>query len=105
MIKLEIDTEHYALSDDLRKRITDRIGGLDEFMNTLEEGHVTVSWEGGHNEQTRVRAQVWGGGHTFDGSDTDWKPVTAIDKTREKLESQIRREHSKEDRGHDRHRE
>ena len=105
MIQLEIDTEHYDLSDDLRKRINDRIGGLDEFMNTLEEGHVTVSWEGGQNEQTKVRAQVWGGGHRFDGSDTDWKPVTAIDKTREKLESQIRREHSKEDRGHDRHRE
>ena len=43
MIQLEIDTEHYDLSDDLRKRINDRIGGLDEFMNTLEEGHVTVS--------------------------------------------------------------
>jgi ribosome-associated translation inhibitor RaiA len=48
---------------------------------------------------------VWGGGHKLDGSDTDWKPVKAIDQTREKLSSQIRREHSKELRSHDHHRE
>jgi ribosomal subunit interface protein len=104
MIKLEIDTEHYDIGDDLRQQIIDRIGGLDEFMSTLEEGHVTMSWEGGPNEQTKVRAQVWGGGHKFEGSDTDWKADKAIDQTREKLESQIRRKHSKENRGHDRHR-
>ena len=104
MIKLRIDADGYDLSDDLKSRIEDRIGGLDEFMDTLTEGHVTVSWEGGNSEQTKVRAQVWGGGHKFDGSDTDWKPVKAIDQTREKLSSQIRREHSKELRSHDRHR-
>ena len=104
MIKLKIDADGYDLSGDLKSRIEDRIGGLDEFMNTLTEGHATVSWEGGKGEQTKVRAQVWGGGHTFDGSDTDWKPVKAIDQTRQKLESQIRREHSKELRSHDRHR-
>jgi ribosome-associated translation inhibitor RaiA len=94
MIKnMEIDTEHYDLSDDLRKRIHDRIGGLDEFMDTLDRGHVTVSWAGGPNEQTRIRAQLWGPGHQFDGSDTDWKAETAIDRTRTKLESQIRRAH------------
>ena len=104
MIKLRIDADGYDLSDDLKSRIEDRIGGLDEFMGTLSEGHVTVSWAGGKNEQTKVRAHVWGGGHKFDGSDTDWKPVKAIDQTREKLSSQIRREHSKELRSHDRHR-
>ena len=95
MIKLEIDTEGYDLSDELRARIEDRIGGLDEFMNTLERGHVTVSWEGGPNEQTRIRAQVSGPGNEFDASDTDWKPMTAVDKTRSKLESQIREAHGK----------
>ena len=104
MIELEIDADSYDLSDELKSRIEDRIGGLDEFMNTLTEGHVTVSREGGPNEQTKVRAQVWGGGHKFEGSDTDWKPVKAIDQTRQKLESQIRREHSKESDSHDRHR-
>lgn len=77
---------------------------VEEFMDTLTDGHVTVSWEGGKNEQTEVRAQVWGGGHKFDGSDTDWKAKKAIDQTREKLSSQIRREHSKGLRSHDRHR-
>jgi ribosomal subunit interface protein len=96
MIKLDIDSGKYDLDGELRNRIIDRIGGLDEFMNTLEEGHVVVSWEGGTNEQTRVSAEVWGEGHHFDASDTDRKPATAIDKTREKLESQITREHSKE---------
>ena len=48
MIKRKIDADGYELSDDLRSRIEDRIGGLDEFMNTLTEGHVTVSWEGGN---------------------------------------------------------
>ena len=96
MIKLEIDTEDYDLDSDLKSRIKDRIGGLDEFMDTLDEGHVTVSWEGGHNEQTRVRAQVWGPGHKFEGSDTDWKAKKAIDQTRQKLESQIRRAHEKQ---------
>lgn len=104
MIKVKIETEDYELSDDLRSRIEAKIGGLDEYMNTLEEGHVTISWEGGSGEQTRVRAQVWGKEHKFDGSDTDWKPVTAIDQTKEKLETQIRREHSKDLRSHNRHR-
>jgi ribosomal subunit interface protein len=94
MIKnMEIDTEGYDLSDDLKKRIQDKIAGLDEFMDTLDRGHVTVSWEGGPNEQTRIRAQLWGPDHQFDASDTDWKAVTAIDKTHSKLESQIRRVH------------
>lgn len=96
MIKLEIDVEDYELSDDLKERLQDRIGGLDEFMNTLDEGHVTVAWEGGPNEETRVSAQVWGGGHKFEASDVDWKGVTAVDKTRSKLESQIRKSHGKE---------
>jgi ribosome-associated translation inhibitor RaiA len=43
MIKLEIDADSYDLSDELKSRIEDRIGGLDEFMDTLTEGHVTVS--------------------------------------------------------------
>ena len=106
MIKnMEIDTEHYDLSDDLKQRIQDKIAGLDEYMDTLDRGHVTVSWEGGPNEQTRIRAQVWGPGQKFDASDTDWKAVTAIDKTHSKLESQIRRVHEKSisERDHNRH--
>ena len=105
MIKnMEIDTEHYDLSDDLKQRIQDKIAGLDEFMDTLDRGHVTVSWEGGPNEQTRIRAQVWGPSQQFDASDTDWKAETAIDKTHSKLESQLRRVHEKSisDRDHDR---
>ena len=101
---MEIDTEGYDLSDELKARIRDRIGGLDEFMDTLDRGHVTVSWEGGPNEQTKIRAQVWGSGHQFDGSDVNWKAETAIDKTRSKLESQIKEAHnkriSKRDEGH-----
>lgn len=95
MINLEIDVEGYDLSNDLKARIQDRIGGLDEFMDTLDGGHVTVAWEGGSNEETRVSAQVWGGGNKFDASDVDWKPVTAVDKTRSKLESQIKKVHDK----------
>lgn len=106
MIKnMEIDTEHYDVSDDLKQRIQAKIGGLDEFMDTLDRGHVTVSWEGGPNEQTKIRAQVWGPGHQFDASDTDWNAETAINRTHSRLESQIRRAHedaiSKRD--HDRH--
>jgi ribosomal subunit interface protein len=104
MIKLEIETDDYELSDDLRSRIEMKIGGLDEYMDTLEEGHVTISWEGGSGKQTKVRAQVWGKEHKFDGSDTDWKAVTAIGQTSHKLETRIRREHSKDLRSHDRHR-
>ena len=96
MIKLQIDTEGYDLSTDLKSRIEEKMGGLDEYMNILDRGHVTVSWEGGPNEQTKIRAQVWGPGHTFEGSDTDWHPVTAVDRTQHKLETQIRREHGKE---------
>ena len=95
MIDLQIDTEAYDLDDDLRTRIEDRIGGLDEFMDTLDRGHVTVSWEGGQNEQTRIRAQLQGGGHHFEASDTDWKPNAAVDATRDKLEKQIHSARSK----------
>lgn len=104
VIKLEIDCEHYELDEDLRNRIENRIGGLDEFMNSLADGDVTVSWEGGPHEQTKVRAQVWGPGIQFEASDTDWKPVKAVDQTRKELESQIRRKHSKDLRDHDQHR-
>lgn len=96
MIKLEIDSVQYELDDDLRSRITDRIGSLDEFMNSLDQGHVAVAWEGGPNEQTRVSVEIWGGGHHFDASDTAWKALEAIDKTRKKLESQITSKHSRE---------
>ena len=96
MINLQIDGDKYDLSSELRSRIEEKIGGLDEYMDTLERGHVTVSWEGGANEETKIRAEVWGPGHTFEGTDTDWHPVTAVDKTQHKLETQIRREHGKE---------
>ena len=104
MIKLEIDTANYDLDDDLRNRIVDRIGGLDEFMNSLDEGHVKIAWEGGPGEKTKMSAEVWGAGHRFEASDTDWKAVKAIDQTRQKLESQITGAHSKEtdDRDHGR---
>ena len=96
MIKnIEIDTEGHDLSGDLKQRIRDKFAGLDEYLDTLDRGHVTVSWEGGPNEQTRIRAQVRGPGHHFYASDTDWKAVTAIDKTHSELESQIRRVHEK----------
>jgi ribosomal subunit interface protein len=104
MINVEIETKNYDLHDDLRTRATDRIGGLDEFMNTLDEGRVTFSWEGGPNEQTKVSAKVWGGGERFEASDTDWKAEKAIDQTRRKLESQIRRKHSQQLGSHDQHR-
>ena len=106
MIKnVQIDTEHYDLSDALKTLIQEKIRGLDEYMDKLERGHVTVSWEGGSNEQTRIRAQVTGPGHQFDASDTDWKAITAIDKTASRLESQIRRVHEKtiSQRDHDKH--
>lgn len=92
---MEIDTEHYDLSDDLKQRIQQKIAGLDKYMDTLDRGHVSVSWEGGTNEQTKIRAQVWGPGQHFDVSDTDWKAETAIDETHSELESQIRRAHEK----------
>jgi len=96
MIKLNIDSKMYELSDDLRNRIIEQLGGLDEFMDTLQEGDVSVSWEGGSHEQTRVSAELRGGGRRFEASDTDWKPITAIDRTRHKLEAQITKEHSKD---------
>ena len=96
VIRLEIDTEGYDLDKDLKTRIEDKIGGLDEYMNNLDRGHVTISWEGGPNEQTRVRAQVWGPGHKFEASDTDWHSEKAVDQAQHKLETQIRRQHGKE---------
>lgn len=96
MIKLEIDGDGYDATDDLKQRVQDKIGKLDEYMSSLDRGHVTVSWEGGKNEQTKVRAQVWGPGHRFEASDTDWHAVTAVDKTHHELETQIRRQHGKE---------
>lgn len=96
MINLQIDTESYDLDDALRSTIEDRIGGLDEFMNSLDRGHVTISWEGGPNEQTRIRVQLEGAGHRFAASDTDWEPSKAVIRTRDKLEKQIHEARSKE---------
>ena len=96
MINVEIDAKNYDLDDEMRSRTTDRIGGLDEFMSTLDKGRVEFSWVGGADEQTKVFAKVWGGGEEFEASDTDWKAKKALDQARQKLESQIRRKHSKE---------
>ena len=96
VIKLTVDGDKYDIGDDLRSRIEDNFGGLDKYLNSLDRGHVTVAWEGGPNEQTSVRAQVWGPGHRFEAADTDRQATTAVDKTHHKLETQIRREHGKE---------
>jgi len=96
MIELKIDGQGYTLQRDLEDEIRAKIGHLDDHMDWLQEGHVTVSWEGGTDEQTRVHAQVWGAGHRFDASDTDWSPMTAVDRAGEKLATQIRREHRKD---------
>ena len=104
MINVAIETKDYALDDDLRGRATDRIGGLDEFMDTLDEGRVTFSWDDRANERTAVFAEVRGGGERFEASDTDWKAEKAVDETRRKLESQIRRRHSQQRGSHGHHR-
>ncbi len=96
MIQLQIDGDGYDLDDDLRRHIEDKIGGLHRFMNTLDRGHVTVSWEGGAGERTKVSAQVWGGGHRFEASDTDRDAVTAVNRAYHELETQIRRKDGKE---------
>ena len=95
MIELKIDGQGYELYDELRDEIHAKIGGLDEHMEALQQGHVTVSWEGGTNEQTKVHAQIWGSGHRFDASDVDWNAMAAVDKAGHKLATQIRREHRK----------
>ncbi len=96
MIDLKIDGQGYELNDELKDEIQAKIGGLDEHMDSLQNGHVTVSWEGGPDEQTKVHAQVWGSGHRFDASDTDWSSMAAVDKAGHKLATQIRREHRKD---------
>lgn len=96
MIQIQIDAHGYDLDDDLRRRVEEKFGGLDRYMNTLDRGHVTTSWEGGVGERTRVSAQVSGGGHHFEASDTDRDAMTAFDRTHHELETQIRREHDKE---------
>jgi ribosomal subunit interface protein len=96
MINLKIDGQGYELNDDLNDEIHAKIGGLDENMDALQSGHVTVSWEGGPDGQTKVHAQVSGSGHRFDATDTDWSAMAAVDKVGHKLATQIRREHRKD---------
>jgi ribosomal subunit interface protein len=96
MIELKIDGQGYELGDELKDEIQAKIGGLDEHMDSLQSGHVTVTWEGGPDEQTKVHAKVWGSGHRFDASDNDWSSMAAIDNVGHKLATQIRREHRKE---------
>jgi ribosomal subunit interface protein len=96
MIELKIDGQGYELDDELKDEIQGKFGGLDEHMDSLQSGHVTVSWEGGPDEQTKVHAKLWGAGHRFDASDTDWSSMTAVDNVGHKLATQIRREHRKD---------
>lgn len=95
MIELAIDGSGYTLDDETRDEIELKIGALDQHMDDLEKGHVTIRWEGGVDEQTKVSAQIWGGGHRFEATDVDWNAVAAVDKTGHKLATQIRREHRK----------
>lgn len=96
MLNVEITTERYELTDELRQRAVDKFGSLDEYMDGLERVHVTFGWSGGEGEQTSVWAKIDGGGHSFGASATDWKAVTALDETRHELETQIRRKKSKQ---------
>ena len=96
MIQLEIDAEDYELSDELKNRIEKKFGGLDEYMNSLDRGRVAVAWDGHKKEQTQINAQVWGPGHEFVVSVTEWDAEAALAKAHQKLETQIRRERDKE---------
>ena len=95
-MNVEITADGYQLSDELRQRALDKFGALGKYISGLEQAHVTFAWSGGQGEQTSVRAQVAGGGHRFEASATDWKAETALDKTQHELETQIRRQKSKE---------
>lgn len=96
MIELKIDGQGYELSQELRDEIEAKLGGLDEHMEALDSGHVTVTWEGGEQDQTMIHAQLWGPGHRFHASDTDRIAEAAVGNTSDKLATQIRREHRKE---------
>lgn len=96
MLDVTVTADDYDLSDELRRTAIDKIGALDEYIKGIQTAHVIFSWEGGPGEQTSVRAQVDGGGHRFEASDVDWKALTALDKTRHELETQIRRQKSRE---------
>ena len=96
MIELKIDGQGCELDDELKDEIRAKIGGLDEHMESLQSGHVTVLWEGGKDEQTKVHVQLWGSGHRFEASDIDRTAIVAVDNTGHKLATQIRREHRKD---------
>lgn len=96
MIELKIDGKGYEVSQELRDDIEARLGGLDEHMDALEHGHVTVSWEGGEEVETMVHAQLWGPRHRFHASEANRVAMAAVAKISDKLATQIRREHRKE---------
>jgi ribosomal subunit interface protein len=96
MIRLQIESEGYDVDDGLRSRIQDKLGDLDTYLAALDRGHVVLSWDGRSGGETRVRAQLSGPGHHFEASDTHRDAATAVDRTRHRLEAQIRREHDKE---------
>ena len=74
MIELKIDGQGYELDDELKDEIHTKIGGLDEHMDSIQTGHVTVTWEGGKDVQTKIHVQLWGSGHRFEASDIDRAP-------------------------------
>jgi ribosomal subunit interface protein len=96
MLNVDIHAEDYELTDELRQRATAKFGELGKYMQGLENARVEFSWTGGKDEQTTVKAQVSGGGHSFDASATDWKATTALDESSHKLQTEIAREKGKE---------
>jgi ribosomal subunit interface protein len=96
MLNVDIKTDKYELTDELRQRTTDKFGELGKYMQGLVQAQVTISWTGGEGEQTTVHAQLSGGGHSFSASDTDWKAETAVDQASHKLQTEITHEKGKE---------
>jgi ribosomal subunit interface protein len=96
MLNVDIHANHYDLTDELRQRATEKFGELGKYMQGLEGVRVEFSWTGGKDEQTTVKAQVHGGGHSFESSATDWKAVTALDESSHKLQTEITRQKGKE---------
>jgi ribosomal subunit interface protein len=96
MLNVDIHAHGYELTDELRQRATEKFGELGKYMQGLENARVEFSWTDGKDEQTTVKAQVSGGGHSFDSSATDWKASTALDESSHKLQTEITRQKGKE---------
>lgn len=95
MVDVHISGVHFQISDKIRERITDKLGGLKKFHQSLSSVHVTIHPAERHGFRVDVDMHLPQGKHVV-AHDNEESVYAAIDVVHDKCAVQLRKIHDKE---------